>query len=868
MNGSLTKSYLAAFLFVIAFVPPDTMLSAENGLARTPPMGWNSWNKFASNINETLVRQIADSMVGTGMRDAGYQYVILDDCWMTMSRNGSGQLVADPTKFPSGMKALADYVHARGLKLGIYEDRGSATCSGYPGSYGHEVTDANTFASWGVDYLKYDNCSAVGDLQTDYTAMAHALDSCGRSIVYSICCWSYPGPWAISIGNLWRTTTDITDNWSSVIDLMNTNAGLGANAGPGHWNDPDMLEVGNGGMSTTEYQAHFSMWAMMAAPLIAGNDVRSMASATKSILMNAEVIAVDQDSLGIQGTRVRVSGEQEVWSKPLKDGSRAVALLNRSSSSALVSFTWNEIGLLQDSAQVRDLWAHVSKGVFSKSVVSAVPAHGVTMLKIVPTTIDATFLSDMNWTSATTDSGSVRRDKSTDGNPLTLAGVVSAKGIGTHAQSQIVYTLSGGYNRFQCLVGVDDEVGNGGSVVFSVSTDGSSRFNSGVVTGTSASQAIDLDVTGVNLLTLSVEDGGDGTTLDHADWAGARVIRNVTGDTLAPSKPANVSASVILPLQQVRVTWSHSADNVGVAGYQLYRNDGATASTSDTFFVFTNSLWNTHYSFTVRAEDAVGNMSVSSDSTGATTGNAPTDVYLSDIPWVSATTGWETVQLDKSIDGHQLTLNGLKYRKGIGTHANSEIVYFLAKSFTRFNSYIGVDDEVTATGTIVFSVYADGVKKFDSGVMTPLSATQYVDVDITGADTLRMLVGDAGDGNAYDHADWAGAIIHNVITGVANSGNPRPLTYALGDNFPNPFNPTTVISYVLRERSKIRIWVYDVLGREVQVLVDGIQDAGTRTVEFHAATLATGVYFYRMTVTSIDHPGPVFTQTKKMILSK
>lgn len=863
------KSFIFAVVSMAGLSLLYLLLSASanaqtsNNLALTPPMGWNSWNKFAGNINESLIRQITDSMVSTGMKDAGYEYIILDDVWMAHSRDTSGKLVADPSRFPGGIKALADYAHSKGMKLGIYEDRGSATCSGYPGSYGHETVDANTFASWGVDYLKYDNCNAVGDLQTDYTKMRNALDSCGRAIVFSMCSWSFPGTWVLNVGNLWRTTGDITDNWSSVMDIINTNMTLAQYAGPGHWNDPDMLEVGNGGMTTTEYRAHFSMWAIMAAPLIAGNDVRSMAPTIKSILMNKEIIAVNQDSLGVQGTRVRVNGNQEIWRKNLKDGTRAVALLNRGSSPALISVAWSDIGLTGDTAQVRDLWDHVSKGVFYKSYRAAVPAHGVAMLKIKMTSVDATYLSDMTWISAAADSGSVRVDKSSNGNPITLNGTTYSKGIGTHANSRILFDLSKHYNRFTGSVGVDDEAGTSGSVIFSVYADGLKRFDSGVMTGSSTTQHIDIDVTGADTLMLEATDAGDGTASDHADWADIQVIRNNVADTVAPSVPTKLSAVALPPFQKVRLTWSPSTDNVGVLGYQVYDGAVLTATTPDTLYLFDNTTWNTRYTFSVKAEDAVGNVSGISDTAGVTTGGPPASAYLSDLNWVSATTGWKTVQKDKSIDGNPLRLNGVTYAKGIGTHANSEIIYDLGKVFDRFTSDVGVDDEKTAYSTIIFSVYVDGVKVFDSGIMNPASATQKVDVPITGAELLRLLVNDAGDGNNSDHADWAGALVRRdtASSAIAATAGEVPASYRLDDNYPNPFNPTTNISFALPKRSYVSLKIYDVMGREVSVVFSGVLPAGFHTRQWNATNCASGVYYYRFQAGS-------YTQTRKLILLK
>jgi alpha-galactosidase len=362
-------------------------------------MGWNSWNKFGGSITDTLVRGIADAMVSTGMQAAGYQFINIDDMWQATSRDSSGNIVPDGTKFPNGMKALADYVHGKGLKLGLYSDRGTQTCSGRPGSYGHETQDAQTYASWGVDYLKYDNCSpATGsNMQTDYTNMSNALKASGRPIVFSICAWWFY-TWETSIGQLWRTTGDIKDTWASFTANLDANGGwtprysdanygspgIAQYASPGHWNDPDMLEVGNGGMTDAEYQSHFSLWAIMAAPLIAGNDIRSMTASTANILTNADVIAVDQDPLGIQGKPISTSTTLEVWSKKLSgDQTYAVVLFNRTTASAAITVTWASLGMTSTSATVRDLWSHTDLGSTATQYTATVPSHGVTMLNVV-----------------------------------------------------------------------------------------------------------------------------------------------------------------------------------------------------------------------------------------------------------------------------------------------------------------------------------------------------------------------------------------------------------------------------------------------------------------------------------------------------
>src|SRR5215213_7701301 len=396
---------IAACFLIFAFSNFAGAQKFEN-LALTPPMGWNSWNNFGCQVDEKLIRETADAIIARGMKDAGYAYVVIDDCWHG-ERDANGFIQPNKEHFPSGMKALGDYIHLKGLKFGIYSDVGAKTCGGKPGSRGHEYQDALVYASWGVDYLKYDWCNSEGlNPVGAYTTMRDALYKTGRPIVFSICEWgdNKPWEWAKPIGHLWRTTGDITDcwdceenhgSWSSwgIMRILDKQKGLRIHARPGHWNDPDMMEVGNSGLTTTESRAHFSLWAMLAAPLIAGNDVRRMTRETQAILTNKEVVAVDQDALGIQGFPALTEDGLEVWVKPLADDGWAVCFLNRSGEAKTINFDWKENFIKDDSFQkqldakktvykVRDLWAKKDLGDTNSALKTTVQPHDVVMLKL------------------------------------------------------------------------------------------------------------------------------------------------------------------------------------------------------------------------------------------------------------------------------------------------------------------------------------------------------------------------------------------------------------------------------------------------------------------------------------------------------
>jgi len=397
------------FLFALLIVSCAKLYAQKyDGLAMTPPMGWNSWNTFQTKISDSLVRGIADVMVSSGMKDAGYTYLVLDDGWMAMDRDKiTGDLVPDPKKFPNGMKVLVDYVHAKGLKFGLYNCAGTKTCTGYPGTRGYEYQDARFYASLGIDYLKFDWCNTDGiNAKEAYTTMSKALKLAGRPIVFSLCEWgtNKPWEWAENVGELWRTTGDISALFDGYIDhgtwkqlgvmpIADLQNGLRKYAGPGHWNDPDMLEVGNG-MSVAEDRSHFSLWCMLAAPLIAGNDLRKMTEATKEILTNKEIIAVNQDVAGMEGFLYKSKDSLEIYVKPLSNDDWAVCFLNRSHTPMKVNFNWKTevitdtlfkktMNANEHTYKIRNLWAMSNMGDTQKPLTAMLPSHDVIVVRLI-----------------------------------------------------------------------------------------------------------------------------------------------------------------------------------------------------------------------------------------------------------------------------------------------------------------------------------------------------------------------------------------------------------------------------------------------------------------------------------------------------
>ncbi|MFD7415838.1 NPCBM/NEW2 domain-containing protein [Kitasatospora purpeofusca] len=673
----------------LATAPPAAAL--DNGLNLTPQMGFNNWNSTycGAQFNEAMIKGIADIFVSKGLKAAGYQYVNLDDCWALPQRDASGNLVADPVRFPHGIKSLADYVHGKGLKFGIYSSAGDHTCDvkGFPGGLGHEQQDADLWASWGVDYLKYDNCNNKGvDARTRYKAMGDALKKTGRSILYSICEWGSTGPWnwAQPVGNSWRTTGDISDNWQSMISIAQANQGLANYAKAGAFNDPDMLEVGNGGMTGTEYRTHFSLWAQMAAPLMIGTDLRTAEPETLEILTNTDVIAVDQDPLGKQGSVVSRENGLVVMSKPLADGSRSVTLTNEGSYDATISTTAQAVGIGgAESYKVKDLWSkRTSTG--NGAISAVVPGHGTAMFRVTPSSpvsppSGVTRLSDLPFTSATNFWGPVERDRSNgdhvagDGGTITIRGAQFPNGLGVHAPSEVGFHLGGTCRNLVTDVGIDDDAYGNGSVVFQVFKDGVKAADSGPVTGQDPARRLTADLTGAQELKLVVTDGGDGTSWDHADWANVRVACG----------------------------------------------DGPAAGT----------------------------------------------YQVSDLNWSAAGNSWGPVERDMSNgdnqarDGGTITIGGATYAKGLGVNAFSEIVYYLGGACSSISTDVGIDAEAQGRGSVSFEIYADDTKVADSGRVTSASGVKHLTAALAGANELRLVVTDGGDGTNSDHADWAAPVL-------------------------------------------------------------------------------------------------------------
>jgi alpha-galactosidase len=481
-------------------------------LAATPPMGWNSWNRYHCDIDEEMVKRTADAMVSSGMKDAGYQYINLDDCWQS-DRDENGEIVADPETFPGGIAALADYVHALGLKFGLYTCAGTKTCAGPPGSYQYEHQDANTYASWEVDYVKIDWCFTDGlDSKERYSIFSDAFVNSGRDMVLSICNWGVDKPWiwGPDTGQLWRTSGDIIDNWLSMQVNLYLAADLASYASPGAWNDPDMLEVGNGGMSTEQYRSHFALWAIMSAPLISGNDLREMSPETIEILTNKHIIAINQDPAGLQGVIVRTNENTEVWAKPLTEyGARAVVLFNRSGTGAeTIDFSWSEIGLPSGRAKVINLWTGEEIGTFTDSFSIEVDRYDSAVIKVVGDEPQPqkgqSFIGDLSAIYSASASGTI--EANADEATLTFNG-------GT---AQVYYT---GYKCESFSSGFSTaESTTGGPMVFEIWGDNNLLHTSGPLAAGDQSETIEVSLEGVRTLKLRATPTTINSSGDKAVW--------------------------------------------------------------------------------------------------------------------------------------------------------------------------------------------------------------------------------------------------------------------------------------------------------------------------------------------------------------
>ncbi|WP_020658808.1 NPCBM/NEW2 domain-containing protein [Amycolatopsis benzoatilytica] len=642
LAGLLSGVVLSALAAAVG--PPASAVPGQN-LLPAPPMGWNSWNKFGCAIDENLIRQTADAMVAHGMRDAGYRYLNIDDCWMAPARDANGDLQPDPKRFPHGIAALADYAHARGLKLGIYSSAGTKTCAGFPASLDHETADARKFAQWGVDYLKYDNCNNEGRPATErYQAMSDALRATGRPIVLSLCEWGENEPWlwGARYGELWRTTGDISDNWNSFTKILDEQVGLEQYSGPNAWNDPDMLEVGNGGMTDAEYRAHFSLWALLNAPLIAGNDLRSMDPATAKILENKDLIALDQDWGGKQGHKIRDDGDVEVWAKPMSDGSAAVVLFNRGGAAADVAVRAADLGIRHSGQyRVRDLWSG-EESHSAGDLHGTVAAHGAVVYRVWP-------------------GGGART-------PLTTLALSAPEVTATDHAFTVTTTLH---------------------------NDGSPALQGGSAR-------------------LTVPSG----------WA--------------------VDHGATVPVPRTTSAWTHQW-TVRPTGAQPA---GPLALSAEATFSVAGE--------TVTRTAAAPVLAATVPPAGQS--------QVSALPFVSSDNGWGPVERDTSNgetaagDGHPITIAGVRYPTGLGAHAPSSVRVFLGGGCRAFTAKTGVDDE-SGGGTVTFEVWGDGKRLASTGVQRHGAAAAPLTADLTGVTVADLRVTDAGDGNTYDHADWADAAI-------------------------------------------------------------------------------------------------------------
>jgi alpha-galactosidase len=784
----------------------------DDGLARTPPMGFNNWNSThcRPDFNEAMIKATADIFVASGLKEKGYEYVNLDDCWALPQRDEDGNLQVDRTRFPNGIKALADYVHARGLKIGIYTSAGTMTCNalGFPGALGHEYRDAALFASWDIDYLKYDNCNNQGvDAVQRYTKMRDALKATGRPIVYSICEWGQNEPWlwGKDVGHLWRTTGDISDNWASVVSIVKQNMVLAEYAGPGHWNDPDMLEVGNGGMTDTEYRSHFSLWAIMAAPLLIGSDLREATPETMEILGNEEVIAVDQDRLGVQGEPIRVEDGRYVFVKPLADGDRAVVLFNETNRPARIATSAAEIGLRRAPAyRLRDLWAHASRET-AGTIAATVPAHGSAMFRVSPDrrwfehppAVDASVQPEEAYpgAAAAVAPGSVAEVQTA----ATNAGRVPAKDVRVSLTAPDGWSVSASGPVSAATLGTDESLSTPWELAVPAGARPGSYDLSVAVTYRWPGARRTETVRSTAEVVVPVAPPGGVSSLSDVTWLSST---NGWGPVERDESNGEQGAGDGGPLTIQGVRYEKGLGVHAPSTIEYYLGGACTRFSADVGLDDEEGSAGT-MTFEVWADgekvadsgpmtNAMAARTLEADLTAATflrlvatDGGDGIDhdhgdwadaqlecelrpppagtSFLSDLPWQRAANGWGPVERDRSVgnqaagDGRPISIEGVTYEKGLGAHAPGEIAYHLGGRCSVVETDVGVDDEVTGNGTVAFEIWADAVKVAESGVMTWSMPARRLTADVSGAETLRLVVTTAGDGTHSDHADWADA---------------------------------------------------------------------------------------------------------------
>jgi alpha-galactosidase len=508
-----------------AQVPEDLTLAR-------PPMGWNGYNVYSecpAELDEAKIRATIDALVSSGMQSAGYQYVNLDQCWQ-LPRSAEGVRRFDPARLPGGIEALSDHIHGLGLSLGVWAP--VHDCRGEPGGEGHETIDAETYAAWGVDFLKYVGCGPEVNA-TAIATLADALAATERHTVLSLALAPFR-EWMPETAQLWRTADSVQPTWSALVAQIDAAAPLAAYARPGAFNDPDMLEIGNGALTPAENRTHFAVWSILSAPLLAGNDLTTMTAETRDLLTNSRLIALNQDPLGLQAALIRREGPVDVLAKPLAEcGARGVVFWNRGDTSAEAAVAWEELGLDPGPARVHDLFSDESVEVESGSFGVLVPPHDAVALRVTgvepPLPRGRVYLSDLRWTYATNGFGPVELDRTNgeeaplDGAPIRLRGAAYDKGLGVHGPSLLRFRLGRACSRFLADVGIDDDQGGQGSAHFEVWADGERLFKSGVLTGASPPKEVSLDVSNRRELRLFVGIGGDTYALDHAVWAGARL---------------------------------------------------------------------------------------------------------------------------------------------------------------------------------------------------------------------------------------------------------------------------------------------------------------------------------------------------------